>query len=431
MNGRSSLSDRSDVGATVARLARDDASRIAATLVRGLGSSAIELAEDAVQYALLQALRLWPGSGMPQVPAAWLFSVARNYVRGVWRRDRHAELADGLLDDLELPALKSSADERFSRELTDDELAFLFFACHPALSVESRVAFALRHVCGLNVRQIAAGMLANETAVAQRLVRARAALADLAVSIEPPSPDELPARLESVRAALFLLFNEGYSTSCGEALTAPDLCAEAVRLAVALAQHPTTAMPASDAFAACLMLNMARVPGRLSREGVALVLDEQHRELWDRQLLAAGLHALAHSARGNELTVWHLRAEIAAIHAIAPDAKETNWRRLLEIYDLLCAHDPSPIVALGRAVALSKVEGPRAGLSALADPLRQLPDNPYIQAAAGKFLLELEDAAAATAHFRRAMETARTEPERRRMLCYLQSATDRLARSSA
>jgi RNA polymerase sigma factor (sigma-70 family) len=290
------------------------------------GRNAIDEVEDAVQHALLQALRLWPRTGVPHAPDAWLFSVARNHVLETWRRQRHVELAgsDGL-ENLQMPAPERRSDAGFARELSDDELAFLFFACHPVLPAVSRVAFALRHVCGLDVRQIASGLLMSNAAVAQRLVRARTTLAELRVMIEPPAPDELPSRLESVRTALFVLFNEGYSASGGETLCTPRLCEEAVR------------------------------------------------------------------------------------HALAPSIEATDWSRILDIYDLLCAHDPSPIVALGRAVALSRLQGPRAALEALADVRRKLPANPYVLAAAGRFHADLGEDEAAQACLLHALRRARTE----------------------
>jgi RNA polymerase sigma-70 factor, ECF subfamily len=238
-------------------------------------------------------------------------------------------------------------------------------------------------------------------------------LAELNVTIASPSSEELRDRLEAVRTVIFLLFNEGYSASSGETLCAPDLCWEAVRLAVALARHPVTASPESDALSALLLLTLARVPARIGADGVAVLLEHQDRELWDRRLVAEGIRLLARSAQGQTASVWHLRAEIAALHAIAPSAAETDWPALADAYERLCTVDPSPIAALGRAVALGKARGPRAGLAAVRRPLRALPQNCYIQAAAGKFLFDLGKPRAAALRFARAAETARNAPERR------------------
>jgi RNA polymerase sigma-70 factor (ECF subfamily) len=412
----------SDIRADVARLARHDASRILASLVRTLGPACFQAAEDAVQHALLQALRLWPRTGPPCDPAAWLFAVARNHVRDHLRSSQRLAPFEESLDVLPAATSRAAEEARFARELSDDELALLFVACHPSQSPESRIAFALNCICGLSARQIAAGLLTSEASVAKRITRAKKTLAELDIAIVPPSPEDLRDRLETVRTVIFLLFNEGYSASGGEALCAPELCWEAARLAVALARHPVTASPDSDALAALLLLTLARVPGRVSADGVAVLLEHQDRDLWDRRLVAEGIRLLARSAQGQTASVWHLRAEIAALHAIAPTAAETNWHALADAYERLCALDPSPIAALGRAVALGKAEGPRAGLAALRQPLRALPRNSYVQAAAGKFLLDLGKPRAAALRFVRAMETAHNEPEWRLMRRYLREA---------
>jgi len=382
---------------------------LVAALARRLGAGRIAVAEDAVQHALLQALSLWPFKGVPERPEAWLATVAKNRALDLLRGEvRRAALAEDLVP-LANPTAEN--DGRFDRELNDDELALLFAVCHPALSSEMRVTFALKSVCGLTVPQIAAGMLSETSAIAQRLVRARRQLEAADVAIEPPPPEALPERAETVRTAIYLMFNEGYSASSGEALVQTEFCVEAVRLARALAAHPMTMSPASDALAALLALTAARLPTRVGPDGVAQLLDEQPREQWDRGLIALGLAHLAHSARGDELTVWHLRAEIASIHALAPSSAETDWARIVSIYDQLLEVDPSPVAQLARAVAVGRADGPDAGLAAL--PASE--DSPYGEAARGVFLAELGQHDKARVHFEKAMALARTEPERRLM----------------
>jgi RNA polymerase sigma-70 factor (ECF subfamily) len=390
-------------------LARDSASRLVATLARRLGAGRIATAEDAVQHALMQALSLWPFKGVPERPEAWLATVARNRALDLLRSEaRSVALAEELVP---LAPAPQAGDGRFDRELSDDELALLFAVCHPALSPELRVTFALKTVCGLTVPQIAAGLLAEPTAIQQRLVRARRLLESAGVAIEPPPPDALPARAESVRTALYLMFNEGYSASSGEVLVQPELCVEAVRLARALAAHPVTAAPASDALAALLALTAARLPTRVGPDGVAQLLEDQPRTEWDHGLIALGLAHLERSARGEELTVWHLRAEIALLHSTAPSMARTDWPRLAAIYAQLLAIDPSPMVELARAVAIGRADGAAAGLAALP----ALDGSPYVEAARGVFLAELGRRDPARSALERALALARTTPERRLM----------------
>ena len=279
------------------------------------------------------------------------------------------------------------------------------------LSPDLRVTFALKTVCGLTVAQIASGLLSEPTAIAQRLVRARRQLESAGVAIEAPPPEALAERAESVRTALYLMFNEGYSASSGEALVQPEFCVEAVRLARALAQHPVTAGPASDALAALLALTAARLPTRVGPDGVAQLLEDQPRAQWDRRLIVLGLAHLERSAAGEALTVWHLRAEIASLHATAASAAITDWRRIASIYDHLLALDPSPVVELARAVAVGRADGATAGLAALP----AIEGSPYAEAARGVFLSELGRVGQARKHFAKAMALARTEPERRLM----------------
>ena len=397
----------------VASLARDSTHRLVAALARRLGAGRIAIAEDAVQHALLQALSSWPFKGAPARPEAWLAVVAKNRALDLLRHEqRGLLLAEELIP---LASVEGESEGRFDRELNDDELALLFAVCHPILSPDLRVTFALKTVCGLTVAQIASGLLAEPATIAQRLVRARRQLEAADVPIEPPPPDALPQRAESVRTALYLMFSEGYSASSGEALVQPELCIEAVRLARALAAHPMTRGPASDALAALLALTAARLATRVDPEGAAQLLEDQPREQWDAGLIGLGLDHLQRSAAGDELTVWHLRAEIASLHAVAPSTVETDWPRIAAIYDQIVAIDGSPMAALARAVAIGHAKGAAAGLDAVNTCLPLLAASPYGHAAAAAFLIELWREGEARTHFERALALAHTTPERRLM----------------
>lgn len=390
-------------------LARDSTSRLVAALARRLGAGRIAVAEDAVQHALMQALSTWPFKGAPDKPEAWLAAVARNRALDLLRSEtRGVALGEELLP---LTSPSTVPEGRFDRELNDDELALLFAVCHPALSPELRMTFALKTVCGLTVPQIAAGLLSEQPAIAQRLARARRQLGTASIAIEAPPPEALPERAEAVRTALFLMFDEGYSASSGAALVQPEFCVEAVRLSRALARHPMTRSPASDAHAALLALTAARLPTRVGPDGVAQLLEDQPREKLDRGLIALSMAHLEKSATGRELTVWHLRAEIAAAHALAPSADATDWVHVADVYTQLVEIDPSPMVELARAVAIGRAKGLAAGLAAL--PV--LNSSPYGSAARGVLLAELGRTEEALRHFETARVLARTEPERRLM----------------
>lgn len=366
-----------------------------------------------MQHALLQALSSWPFKGTPARPEAWLAVVAKNRALDLLRHEQRGHLlAEELIP---LASGEGESEGRFDRELNDDELVLLFAVCHPVLSPDLRVTFALKTVCGLTVAQIASGLLAEPTTIAQRLVRARRQLEAADVPIEPPPPAALPERAESVRTALYLMFSEGYSASSGEALVQPELCIEAVRLARALAVHPMTRGPASHALAALLALTAARLATRVDPDGAAQLLEDQPREQWDAGLIALGLDHLQRSAAGEELTIWHLRAEIASLHAVTRSTTETDWPRIAAVYDQVVMIDGSPMAALARAVAIGHARGAMAGLEAVNACLPLLVASPYGHAAAATFLIDLQREGEARTHLERALALARTTPERRLM----------------
>lgn len=330
--------------------------RLVAHLARALGLPHLALAEDAVQVACLRALEHWPADGTPANPAGWLYRVA-------WRHAvdqlRGGARLDALPDEDGAATLAVAAPEgRFEGELDDDELALLFAACHPAVPLASQVALALRASCALDLREIAEGLLTNETALAQRLARARVALAG--VSLAPPAGAELDARREAVLATLMLMFQAG-SQAAGRAGAHDDgrsdalaLCWEAIRLARALAAHPRAAHADADALAALLLLHGARLSGRFDAAGDIVPLAGQERDRWDRGMLQMGLVHLQAAQRATRLSRWHLLAGIAAEHALAPDWDRTNWPAIVGFYDTLLRLDPSAAPRLGHAIALAE-----------------------------------------------------------------------------
>ncbi len=330
------------------------------------GAGALDLVEDAVQESFISALRRWPFHGVPEHPLAWLTRVACNKALDVVRRDASWRDRVGRVERELYHGFGTEAESggAFGHELRDDQLVLMFACCPPELSLDAQVTLVLKTVCGLSVREIARAFLAEEAAVAQRLVRAKARLRSC--NLRLPAANELGERLAAVLEGLYLMFNEGYQACAGEDLVRTDLCAEAVRLAELLADHPVTARAEVDALAALFCFSAARLPARSGAGGEVVLLDEQDRTLWDRRLIARGLHHFARSARGKVETGYHLQAEIASCHTTAPSLEQTDWPRVLGAYDRLLALAPSPVVALNRAVAVARVEGVEAALAALA-----------------------------------------------------------------
>jgi RNA polymerase sigma-70 factor (ECF subfamily) len=390
-----------NVNHLVDHLFRREAGRMVAGLTRIFGPANLDLAEDVVQEALLQALRLWPFRGVPDNPTGWLVQVAKNRALDALRRN--ASLASKEEDIRTWAATLTGHGET---EM-DDQLRLIFICCQSAVPPEARVALTLKTVGGFGVPEITRAFLAKEATVAQRLVRAKHRLQQAKPPFEVPPPRELPAALDSVLEVLYAMFNEGYSTHRGEELVRRDVCHEAIRLARLVADHPALDTPKAHALAALLHLQGARLAARVDSEGNLLLLSEQDRSTWDRGMIAAGFRHLDRSARGDELSVYHLEAGIAAAH----NADETDWPEILRLYDLLLDLKPSPVVALNRAVALAMVEGPEAGLAALA-PIRL--DNYYLlPATEGELHARAGHREQAAEAFRRSLELICPEPVRR------------------
>lgn len=351
-------------------LFRRRSAQLTATLSRVFGIEHLDLIEDVVQDAFVKALRRWPTMGVPDDPGAWILAVARNRAVDLLRR---RGLQRGKREELMRSILPDRPDRAppvyFTEEIADDELRLILAMCHPSLSRDARVALTLKCAGGFATEEIARAFLTSVPTVAQRLVRAKRALREGRITLEIPSTEDLPPRLDSVLEVLYLLFNEGYSATSAEDLVRAELCGEAIRLVETLAAHPAVRGPRIHALAALFLFQAARLPGRTDRGGDLLPLERQDRSRWDRRLLRRALEHHRLSARGEELSPYHLQAEIASCHALAPDFDATDWPRILDAYDALRRLDPSPIVELNRAVALAYVEGPDTALRALAPVL--------------------------------------------------------------
>jgi RNA polymerase sigma-70 factor (ECF subfamily) len=358
---------QTQVNRLVEHLFRHQAGQMLAILTRFFGLKNLDLAEDVVQEALLQAMRQWPFGGVPDNPRAWLIQVARNKALDVLRRNASLRrIQEEMLQRLEeLQSMPAAHDPFGIDEIPDEQLAMIFACCHPDLSQEVRVALTLKAVSGFSVTEIGRAFLSEPATIAQRLVRAKRRIRESNIKLAMPTADEMSDRLGSVLQVLYLLYNEGYTAHSGEDLVRHDLCAEAIRLARLLTSRTATVTPPVHALLAIFYLQSARLPTRVDGDGNLLLLADQDRSQWDQDMLHLGLRHLDRCADGDQLTEYHLQAGIAAIHASSASYADTEWPALLGLYDRLMCHAPSPVVALNRAIAQSMVEGPEAGLRAL------------------------------------------------------------------
>jgi RNA polymerase sigma factor (sigma-70 family) len=404
-------------------LFRREGARLVATLAAHLGTHRLQLAEDAVQEALVRALQTWPYRGIPDNPAAWLTQAAKNLALDTLRREQTWQRKE--------PQITAEQERWLTRDesaeehhLADDTLRMLFVCFHPQLSIEAQLALALRTVCGLSPAEIGAAFLTSEAAIAKRLVRARQLIRDLRLPFAVPDERELPGRLDGVLAALYLLFNEGYKASSGDRLIREELCREAIRLTRLLATHSATAQPATQALLALMCLNAARLRARMNEAGEIVRLSHQDRSQWDPALIAEGILALGAASSGESISPYHFEAGIAACHCLAPDEASTDWARILSLYDQLLHLKPTPVVAMNRSVALARLHGPRAGLEALESiPSRQSLEAQHLyHAIRASFIAKLGHPAEARAAWQRAASLAQCDAEREFLRCQATAA---------
>jgi RNA polymerase sigma-70 factor (ECF subfamily) len=332
------------------------------------GPHNIELAEDVVQDTLLKAMHTWKMGSIPDNPTAWLFTVARNKAIDVIRKQkRQKEFADNISPLLKSEYTLSATinDIVSAREIDDDQLRMMFTCCHPLLNAESQVALVLKTLCGFSVSEIAKSFITSADTIDKRLYRAKQQFREGKIAYEIPAENDLEERLDNVLTAIYLLFNEGYNSAQHAALIRKELQDEAIRLATLLTRNKNTSWPQVYALLALMCVTAARNDARVDSKGNILLLQQQDRSLWNKELIKRGLQYMEQSASGETITAYHLEAMIACEYIMAYNYEQTNWSAILRYYDLLYHLKPSPVVALNRAVIISELNGPVAAIEVI------------------------------------------------------------------
>ena len=389
---------------------RSESRRVFATLIRLLGD--FDRAEDALHDAFRAALEQWPRDGVPANPRAWLVSTGRFKAIDAMRRRARFDASLATLAE-QLDGDTSDATGQDGESVADDRLRLIFTCCHPALPPDARVALTLREVCGLTTEEIARAFLTPPPTLAQRIVRAKAKIRDARIPYQVPSPTELPDRLDTVLHVIYLVFNEGYAASSGDAVTRPDLSGEAIRLGRLLIE--LLPKPEAVGLLALMLLHESRRAARTSPEGDLILLEDQDRARWNQEQIAEGQALVIRALSSRRFGPYTLQAAIAAVHAEAPDAAATDWTEIVGLYDALARLEPSPVVELNHAVAVAMRDGPAAGLALIDTILARgdLTDYHLAHAARAELYRRLGRTAEARAAYERALALAHQEPEQR------------------
>jgi len=406
---------------TVDAVYRAESRRVLATLIRLLGD--FDLAEEALHDAFAAAVERWPQDGVPANPRAWLVSAGRfKAIDGLRRRARFDASLAQIAEQLDAEAGDSVPGDE--EGVDDDQLRLIFTCCHPALPPDAQIALTLREVCGLTTEEIARAFLGQATTIAQRIVRAKAKIRDARIPYEVPTRADLPGRLDTVLQVIYLVFNEGYSASSGPSLTRHDVSAEAIRLGRLLVG--LLPEPEAVGLLALMLLQESRRAARSSTAGELILLDEQDRSLWNRDLVSEGTALVERALLSRRFGPYTLQAAIAAVHAEAQSAAATDWAQIVALYDVLLRVDPSPVVELNRAVAVAMRDGPEAGLTLIDAILARgdLTEYHLAHSARADLCRRLGRTAQARGSYERALRLTRQEPERRFLERRLESCRD-------
>ena len=350
-----------DIDSIVEHFSRNESGKMTAVLTKIFGTANLDLAEDVVQDALVEALSQWQIRGVPDNPPAWLYRVAKNKALNIVNREKYKRQYSAEASRFLQSAwtAEPALDYLFSgKQIQDDQLRMIFTCCHPAITSDSQISLALKTICGFSIPEIARAFLTSEENISKRLVRARQKIREQKIPFEVPQGHELERRLQTVLNTIYLLFNEGYSASSGKNLIRYTLCQEAIRLTEIISAHPLiTAKADTFALQALMQLNASRFNARQDAEGNIFTLEEQNRNLWDFELMEKGFVSLHKSTTNDQISVFHILATISAYHCSASDYQSTDWNAILALYDKLMLLDQSPVVQMNRAIALSKAVG--------------------------------------------------------------------------
>lgn len=391
-------------------LFREHYGEISGALIRRFGPDKLDLIESAVQEAFLKAIQLWPHKGRPDRPLNWLIRVAYNSALDNLIYEKRSDVISDVIIDIRTEEPRAY----FADEVTDDDLRMLFLCCHPTLPVESQVALLLKTACGFSVAEIARAFLAKEETIAQRLVRAKQHIRREKIAFELPPASELSTRLDAVALSLYLLFNEGYGATEGDNLVREELCEDAIYLARKLVRHPLGQISKIHALMALMLFHRARIKTRTDLFGDILLLKDQDRSQWDKQLLQEGAKYLSLSMQQRELSKYHLEAAIAGCHVFAPSWDETDWAQIVSYYELLEELSPSPVVTLNRIAATLMGAGPEKALLELKEAAKNLADLEYYlyPAIAAEIHFQLGHKQEAKSYYSSALQLVGTKAEK-------------------
>lgn len=402
-----------EINQLVGHLFRQETGKMAAVLTRLFGFEHYEQAEDIVQDTLLKALSVWKIKGVPENPSAWLHTVAKRKAIDVLREHNlhntiHTEIAQALKSEWTLaPAVKQLFLEN---EIEDSQLRMMFACCHPSIPYESQLTLTLKTLCGLSIGEIARNFLTNEETITKRLYRAREKIREENINLDAIDPSTLKPRLDAVLHAIYLLFNEGYSSSHNDLLIRDELCEEAIRLCLLLTRNTLTNLPVTSALLSLMCFQASRSESRLAADGSIILLQDQDRSKWSQKLIEKGKYYLEIATEDDLISEYHIEAAIAGCHSRARSFKETDWATMVVLYDALCDLKPGPITELNRAIAIGYSVSPEAGILALKE-IHQLDNNQFYLTALGDFYREARSTEQARTHYEQAIRVAISKTE--------------------